>query len=171
MTPADILTQATAAGLTLWPEGADTMHVKGPADVRARWVPLLKAHKPEILRLLSTAPDWELAIRRWLAAIGEDDPEPVLERCRRDPEARAYFLSHARRWLRYQRVSEWLSRNGDLRLAVVVEDAGDKFIATVGVRGKGIVDLAIDRHRYDGIKLMELVERYGGAWPKMEAAA
>lgn len=171
MSPADILARAMSDGLAIWPNGPNSLRVKGPAAVRDRWVPILKEHKAEILHLLSTAQEWELIIRRWLAGIGEDQPDPVLERCRRDPEARSYFLSHARRWLRHQKVSEWLSRNGDLRLAVVVEDAGDKFVATVAVRDKGIVDLAIDRHKYDGIKLMELVERYGGQWPEMEAVA
>lgn len=42
--------------------------------------------------------DWENLINRWLDHIGEHDPElrnTCLNQCRRDPEARKYFLSHA----------------------------------------------------------------------------
>jgi hypothetical protein len=52
MTPAAILTQSMAAGLILWPEGCDRLHVKGPAAVRDRWVPLLKEHKAALIRHL-----------------------------------------------------------------------------------------------------------------------
>lgn len=52
MTPADILTKAIAAGLTIWPEGTDKLHVKGPSAVRDRWVPLIKEHKAALIRHL-----------------------------------------------------------------------------------------------------------------------
>lgn len=42
--------------------------------------------------------EWENLINWWLDHIGEQDPElrnTCLNQCRRDPEARRYFLSHA----------------------------------------------------------------------------
>lgn len=41
---------------------------------------------------------WQPIIEAWLDSIGEDDPllrNTCLNQCRRDPEAREYFLGHA----------------------------------------------------------------------------
>lgn len=115
---------------------------------------------------------WEDVLRAWIASLGEDEPDPVIEQCRRDPEARAYFLRQARSWARQERVRGMLSRNPTLRLAVVVEDEGSEFVAAVGVRGKGIAEYGISREKYDGLRLLELVRRHGGQWPsELEAAA
>lgn len=170
-----LLARVNRCGAQLSRRG-DKLHVEAPAPLPGDLMDLLRAYKPEILRLLAQAerpqvPEWEVTIRRWLAAIEEEDPEYVVDRCRNDLKARTYFLSHACRWVRQEKVKGLLAKNHDLRLAVVVDDEGERFIATVAVRGQGVVDLAIDRAKYDGIKLLELVGRYGGTWPKMEAAA
>jgi hypothetical protein len=70
MTPDAILAGALADGLTVWPDG-DLIRVKGPAPARARWLPLLKEHKPALLILL-----WTEALREHFeerAAILEYD--------------------------------------------------------------------------------------------------
>jgi DNA polymerase elongation subunit (family B) len=53
MSPADLIARAAADGLIIRPEGVDRLHVKGPAAIRARWVPLIREHKAELLRALS----------------------------------------------------------------------------------------------------------------------
>ena len=124
----------------------------------------------------------EAAIRAWLAHIEETDADiiaEVLNRCRADPETRSYFLRRAEevpskpdgRQLARQKVQGWLGANPGLRLAVVVEEDGDCFVATLGIREKGIVEFAIDRDKYDGMALLSLVERYGGEWPKIGGAS
>lgn len=50
--PEEILSRALAAGLIIWPEGTETLRVKGPAIARDRWVPVLKENKPALLRHL-----------------------------------------------------------------------------------------------------------------------
>ena len=59
----------------------------------------LKANKAAILReLLGVAPEDERRIRAWLASIGEDDEQTIIEilgNCGRNPEALAYFLGRA----------------------------------------------------------------------------
>ncbi len=174
---AHLLADLRAAGFSLVAEG-DRLLVSPASRLTDELRRTIREHKPDLLACLRAeaagmpTEDWESSILAWLVGIGEDDPNPVLEHCRRDLDARAYFLSHARRWARREKVAEWLSKNPSLRLAVVVEEETERYVATVAVRGKGVVDLAIDRDRYDGLALLELVERHGGsAWPKMEAAA
>lgn len=49
MTPVEILAKATADGLRIVAIGCDTLSVRGPAEARDRWVPILKARKLEII--------------------------------------------------------------------------------------------------------------------------
>ena len=55
MTPTDLLTAATTAGLALRVE-AGALRVRGPQDALAAWAPMLKAHKPALVALLTTPP-------------------------------------------------------------------------------------------------------------------
>ncbi len=52
MTPAAILNEARAAGVTLWAEG-DALRYRGPREALAKLLPALKAHKPAILAMLA----------------------------------------------------------------------------------------------------------------------
>ena len=56
MTTPDILTQATAAGLTFALEPPDRLRVTGPAEVRERWLPVIRERKAELVTLLSAPP-------------------------------------------------------------------------------------------------------------------
>jgi hypothetical protein len=49
---AELLTLAMADGLIVWPDGADTLRVCGPAAARAKWRGVLLQHKHSILRHL-----------------------------------------------------------------------------------------------------------------------
>lgn len=49
------------------------------------------------------------------------------------------------------------------RYAVLVEnDKADPVIATVGIQGIATFELAIPRHSYDGMVLLELIEKHSG---------
>ena len=52
-----LIRDATAAGLTLAATERGTLKVNGDDAVVAKWVPTLKAHKPEILAVLKAAND------------------------------------------------------------------------------------------------------------------
>lgn len=79
--------------------------------------------------------------------------------------------------MRRRRVLDMLEANPRLRLAVVTsDDGGDSIIVTVGRRdafGHGYTaDFEIERGRYDGVALLELVEKHSGArWPEAQGNA
>lgn len=49
MTPSEIIAKATGDGLRIVAIGCDVLSVRGPAEARDRWVPILKARKLEII--------------------------------------------------------------------------------------------------------------------------
>jgi hypothetical protein len=52
MTPADLLTRAMADGLLVWPQGTNTIRVRGPAAAQAKWLDALRRNKRAILHHL-----------------------------------------------------------------------------------------------------------------------
>lgn len=80
MTPADLLSAATSAGLALRVE-AGALRVRGPQGAIATWAPMLKAHKPALIALLQPPPERELPTAPPLSADElEDVRESVEER-------------------------------------------------------------------------------------------
>lgn len=62
------------------------------------------------------------------------------------------------RELRHQKIAAMLEHQ---RCAAMVEDAStDPVIATCGIRGIATFELAIPKHSYDGMVLLELIERH-----------
>lgn len=57
---AELLDRIRADGLLVALDPPDTIIVKGDPETRRRWLPEIREHKPELLRLLSR-PSW-----RWL---------------------------------------------------------------------------------------------------------
>ncbi len=108
MTPATIIREAQAAGVRLSLSNTGTIKAAGNVAVVNRWLPAIRERKAEIIDVLKgnsaahlpapiTADD-EAAIRGWLARIGETDPvtiAEVIDGCRRDADARDYFLGRA----------------------------------------------------------------------------
>jgi hypothetical protein len=104
MTPTEIIRTVRSDGITIAVSGGE-LRVTGKAEAVKRWLPEIRAHKPEIIHALSagaandgtipmTAAE-ESAIRRWLAHIEEHDPELIaftIDRCRASLESREYFL-------------------------------------------------------------------------------
>lgn len=53
MTAANLLTQARADGLTLRLDPPDRLKLAGAPTAVAKWAPILRPHKPELVRLLA----------------------------------------------------------------------------------------------------------------------
>jgi hypothetical protein len=99
-----IIRWAQAEGVRLALSPAGTIKVSGDAAAVNRWLPRIRQHKAEIVEALKPSgppeeplsPEGEAAIRRWLDEIGESDREIIedlIERCRRDADARNYFMA------------------------------------------------------------------------------
>jgi hypothetical protein len=63
---------------------------------------------------------------------------------------------------RRRRVIDWFDRNPKLQRVILAEDAADQVHVMVGLRGAATFELTIPRERYDGIALLELIEKYSG---------
>ena len=65
---------------------------------------------------------------------------------------------------RRQRVLAMLAENPNVRRAVVVDNAdADPVLVAVGIRDVATFELVIPAARFDAFKLLELIERHGGA--------
>ncbi len=107
MTPETIIRQSAADGvlIKLSPDGA--LKATGKQEHVDKWLPVIRDHKPEIIKTLSEAmtADEENSILKWLMRIEETDPaiiEYVLNKCRADVDALGYFLNRARESALYQ---------------------------------------------------------------------
>lgn len=145
---ADLLTKAKADGVILRLDPPDKLKLRGDPEVLARWAPLLKPHRAELLRLLTDVqpacdlrPSVALSpqdLERVLAALdalGEDDPEirqEILDRCARDPEALRYWLARGPnpRQALYQ---AWLSGISEPRALLSLDDAQVREAVAAGV--------------------------------------
>lgn len=79
------------------------------------------------------------AIREWLSVLREHKAAILRE-------------------LRHQKIAAMLEHQ---RCATMVEDAStDPVIATCGIRGIATFELAIPKHSYDGLILLELLEKH-----------
>lgn len=111
MNPATIIREATADGVTLALSPAGTIKATGDVSAINRWLPILKANKPDILSALQEAPndtpgdtpipaDLENLIRR-AGTFWEYSPEDyalVRDLARRDPEGLRLALE-SDKWL------------------------------------------------------------------------
>jgi hypothetical protein len=76
MTAFKILQQALADGLTLTLADPGTISVQGPPEARARHLPAIRRHKPELLKVLSEPDPWTALYASWLAGI--DQPRALV---------------------------------------------------------------------------------------------
>lgn len=88
MNPTDIIRQVSADGVTLKVTPAGTLKATGNQAAIDRWVPVLKACKPDIIAELTRLPSsLEQRIRamahRW--RYSPEELADVIERARRDP--------------------------------------------------------------------------------------
>lgn len=108
MTPAEILKEAMADGVSLAISPTGTIKATGDGAAVNRWLPAIREHKAGIVAALKVGAgdtaatpmtaDEDAAIRAWLALIEETDPATIAEvigQCQRDAEARDYFTGRA----------------------------------------------------------------------------
>jgi hypothetical protein len=136
MTPAAFLSTARAAGVTLWDEGG-VLRYRGPREAVEKLVPVLKTHKPVILKALAQA-------------SGEvDELREMFDGCARILEHLA-GLSREEAGLEAGRIAGTLARNRRYRWESLRDVLGDypELLARVPER-EGVVDalpLGVARH-------------------------
>jgi len=131
MTPAAIIKDATAEGVTLALTPAGTIKATGEGAAVNRWLPVIREHKPGIVAALQEAandplPDPAAEARR----------QRVLAMLAAHPEARYAVLTDS---------------ESDPRAVIVV----------VAIRERATCELHIPRDKYDGTLLLDLIERHG----------
>lgn len=134
MTPATIIQRARADGVTLMLSPAGSIKAIGGDDAVERWLPIIRSHKPGIMAELRAAND----------TAYDTLPDPVAE---------------ARR----QRVLDMLAEQPGIRYAVVTDSETelDAVILALAIRGVGTCELRIPKAKYDGVLLLDLIERHG----------
>lgn len=132
MTPIQIIQQAAADGVVLRRSPAGTIKARGEQAAVERWLPVIRENKPGILVALEQTQD--------------DPPLP-------DPVAEA----------RLQRVIAMLDARPGIRYAVLANTEVDPgvVIITLAIRGKAACELHVPRDKYDGVLLLDLIERHG----------
>lgn len=100
MSAHDLLDRARQYGVHIETDG-ERLKLRADRQPPADLLEEIRRHKPAILRELADTltAEQEAAICRWLDHIGEHH-EPsraeCLDRCRRDPQARTYFLRRSK---------------------------------------------------------------------------
>ena len=111
MSALDIVKRIESDGVRLALSDSGTLKAVGDGEAVNRWLSIIRERKSEIIAALQQAENdpadkpisilssqGETVIIAWLAAIGETDPVTigeVIDRCRSDVEARAYFIGRA----------------------------------------------------------------------------
>ena len=135
MTPVAIIEQAAADGVRLALCRAGTIRATGITAAVNRWLPIIREHKPGIVAALHTTND------------AENDALP-------DPAAE---------WRR-QKVLRMLVEKPGPRYAVFTDTDADleSVIVVLAIRNRATCELRIPREKYDGVRLLDLIERHGG---------
>ena len=132
MTPAAIIQEAAVDGVMLAKTPSGTLKATGNQAAITRWLPVLRENKPGILAVLE--------------GTEGDLPPP-------DPTIAA----------RRQRVVAMLEAWPGTRYAVLTDrDANPEVvIVALAIRGRASCELHIPRDKYDGVMLLDLIEKYG----------
>lgn len=125
--------KAAADGVVLARTSSGTIKATGEQAAVTRWLPVLRENKPAILAALEET----------------EDGTPLC-----DPAVEA----------RRQRVHAMLEARPGIRYAVLTDLKADPevVIVTLAIRGRATCELHIRRKKYDGVLLLELIERHGG---------
>jgi hypothetical protein len=132
MTPAAIIQEAAVDGVMLAKTPAGTLKATGNQAAVARWLPVLRENKSGILAALE---ETEGDLPR---------PDPAIE---------------ARR----QRVVAMLEASPGSRYAVLtdLDAAPSVVVVALAIRGQASCELHIPGDKYDGVLLLNLIEKYG----------
>lgn len=131
MTPAAIIKGAMADGVSLALSPTGTIKAIGEGAAVNRWLPVIREHKPGIVAVLQEAANDPL-------------PAPAME---------------ARR----QRVLAILAAQPEARYAVLTDSESDPraVIVVLAIRERATCELRVPRDKYDGLLLLDLIERHG----------
>lgn len=127
--------------------------------------PIVPTKKGNAEKINSITSHQEAVLKNWLTEIGESESEHylVLNKCRKDCEARNYFLKlaaqHARE-KRRQRVVKMLEDNLSIQRAFVTDTETDRanVILTLAVRGVGVCEFLIQKSKYEPFMILEALE-------------
>ncbi len=135
MTPAAIIKKAQADGVMLVLSATGTIKAAGSSEAVNRWLPVIRERKAELLDELRAANDGAYEALPDAAAEG-----------------------------RRQRVLAMLRESPTVRYAVVTDTDSDPdaVIVALAIRGRATCELLIPRDRYDGVLLLDLIERHSG---------
>lgn len=86
-----------------------------------------------------------LAVEKWLPTIRDDKAGILCELQREHRRARVLVLLEGKRFALF-----------------VEDDSTDPVIATVGIQDVATFEMAIPRHSYDGMMLLEIIEKHYG---------
>lgn len=101
MTPAEIIREAAADGVTLSLSATGAVKATGDGAAVNRWLVSIREHKAAIVDVLAVdlmTAEQEAAVRAWIAHVGGRDPEliaAILDDCRTDADALAYYLKRS----------------------------------------------------------------------------
>lgn len=104
-------------------------------------------------------------IKSWLIHIGEpEDHYLVIDKCKSDSEALAYYLACATECKREERrakVLAMLAENPKTRRAFItnLDNDPDSVILTIAIRDVATFEMQISRDKYDPFMLLKLIEK------------
>jgi hypothetical protein len=164
MTAELIIKQAINDGVNFVLSDTGIIKLSGDKNAVNRWASVIRKNKQAIIALLTR--NQELAIRTWLTHIGEpeEDHYIVLNKCRRNPEALAYYLERAAEYAceqRWQKVLSLLAENPDKQRVYVTDTITDpdNVILTVAIRGVATFEMLVPQDRYDPFLLVEMIDK------------
>lgn len=129
-------------------------------------VPTVPTKKGNTEKILSISRKQEATIKTWLTETGEPEADHflALNKCKRDPEALAYFLRLAAehgKAKRREKVLRMLEENPGTQRAFVTdtESDPDNVILTMAIRDQASFEMLIPRRKYDSFLLLAIIER------------
>jgi hypothetical protein len=132
MTPAAIIKEAMADGVSLALSPAGTIKATGEGAVVTRWLPVIRKHKPGIVTALQET--------------GEVEPLP-------DP------ATEARRKCLLELLA---ANPGAKYAAVADNPDTDPVLVTVGIQNVATLELVCPKAKFDPFLLLDLLDRHGG---------
>lgn len=129
-------------------------------------VPAVPAKKHDSEKIFSITRRQEAIIKAWLYHIGEpeEDHYLVLNKCRRDPKALAYYLERAaesKREERRAKVLAMLAERPEVQRAFVTDMSADpdNVIVTIAIRNVASFEMLIPKDKHDPFMLFELINK------------
>ncbi len=183
MNAPEVLERITAAGIRLTANGGNII-ASPRAAVTPEVVELIRAHKPELLAVIyqKQSPlmqaDQKAELVRLVNLVAdyhEFTPEQraeAIERAAGDAQAALECFRELAAGIpmpepscdRRQRVLAMLTARPDIQYAIVTDSAPetDSVVVALAIRDVGTCELAIPRTKYDGVLLLDLIEKHSG---------